>query len=130
MRSGGKPHACDRGFEQTLPGVVELTMMTNLPRVHPRVGKNAGAAEALLLGGPCGHHTLANLRRPLDGFAATQFGVLDGGNVDMNVDAVQQRPRDFGQVSRDDRRRAAAFAGGIVIEPAGTSLRCLSAMSA
>jgi hypothetical protein len=48
----------------------------------------------------------------------------------MDVDAIEQRPGDFCQVSRDNGGRAAALAGSGVVESARASLRCLSAMSA
>ena len=61
-----------------------------------------------------GQHAGANVGRALGRRAAAQLLVLNGRNLDVNVDAVEQRPGDFGHVALDHGRGAHALARLVV----------------
>src|SRR6202020_968194 len=74
----------------------------------------AGLAEALALPLACRHYAIANLRGALSGSIAAQLLILHRGDLDMNVDAIEQRPGDFGDIALNHGRRAHALAGLVV----------------
>ena len=58
---------------------------------------------------------------------AAQFFVGHGGNFDVEVNAIEQRAADLGKIALNDARRAAAFAGGVAVEPAWARIIFLTA---
>lgn len=58
----------------------------------------------------------------LGAFVVGQFVKLHGGHFQVNVDAIQKRPRDSGAVPVDERRPALAVVGGIPKVAAGTRI--------
>ena len=65
------------------------------------------------------------------GFAGSAFAgkvpVLDGGNFDVDVDAVEERAGDAVAVTLDVDRAATAFAFGVAEVAALAGMRCLFA---
>ena len=57
-------------------------------------------------------------RRGVAVILGPQFFVRHGGNFDMQIDTVEQRPAQLAQVPLDDRAGAAAFARGVAEEAA------------
>jgi hypothetical protein len=78
--------------------------------------------EALPLPLARGHHPAANLRRALGRRRAAQLLILHRRNLDVNVDAVEQRAGDFGHVALDHGRRAHALARLVVEVAAGAGI--------
>jgi hypothetical protein len=68
-----------------------------------------------------------NLRRWFAKSPVGQFLVLDAGDFQVNVDAVQQRAGDALLIAGDGRWRTGALLDGIAGEAAWTPLRCLFA---
>ena len=61
---------------------------------------------------------IAHARRALDIRVGAEFFVLHGRNLDMDVDAVEKRPRNLRDVALNLRRRAVALARRIAEESA------------
>jgi hypothetical protein len=55
---------------------------------------------------------------------ASQIAKAHGGDVNVDVDAIQERPGDATDVALNLQRRAEAFAGWVVPESAGAPMRC------
>jgi hypothetical protein len=75
---------------------------------------------------PCRNHPCAHCLRIFRWHHRTQFLVLHRRHLDMNIDAIQLRPRNFRHVSLNHGRRAVTLPGGIRKIPARlrvTSLR-------
>ena len=69
------------------------------------------------------NHPATYGRRIFRGRRSPQLFIFDGRHFDMNVDAIQQRPRNFRNVALDHWRRAVAFVAWIAKIPAGTWIR-------
>ena len=69
----------------------------NLAGSHLRVGVDFffGLGESLALELARGEHAGANVGRAFAGGSSAQFAVLDGGNLDVDVDAIEQRAGDL-----------------------------------
>ncbi|HKV00819.1 MAG TPA: hypothetical protein VJQ26_01770 [Ktedonobacteraceae bacterium] len=52
-----------------------------------------------------------------------QLFVIDAGNFDVDIDAVQQRAADFFLVAGDGHGGAAAFSHRVAVEAAGTGVQ-------
>ena len=112
--AGGEAHAADGHFEGALAGVVEGADAADIAGGHAGVVEAARAAgasracstRARISGGGFG------------GGVAAQFLEGNGGDFDVDIDAVEQRAADLAEVVLDLAGRAAAFAGGIAVEAA------------
>ena len=76
-----------------------------------------GEADVLAFAG--GQDAGANLGRAFGGGAAAQLLILHGGDLDVDVDAVQQRAGDLGDVALDHGRGTHALARLVVEVAAG-----------
>jgi len=94
-------------------------VLPDLPRAHVSVAVRLAAAEALLLEVTRPPDALANRRRRVAGRVAAQLAVLERRDVDVDVDPIQQRAGDAGQIALDLERRARALLGRIRGVPAG-----------
>ena len=119
-----------RRFEHPLALGVHAAVLADEPRRHLRVREDAVARKPFALPLSRTQHPRANLGRPL-GLGrrrARKLLELHGRHVDVDVDAVEERPRDAPDVALYLRGRAAALARGVVPEAARALLRCLSAV--
>jgi hypothetical protein len=101
--SGGEAFLGDGLLQQSLAGVVDRTIFANQARPHLGVGKKFLVGVALLLDFPCRRHALAYRRGVFGCVVGNEFPVLDGGNVDVNVDTVDQWPGNSRDVLLDLR---------------------------
>lgn len=127
---GREPQSRDRHLEQLLPHRrVHQAELPDLARLHPRVGVETAAA----LKSPCltvagFHHAAPDPLRALSALAARQLFVTHCGDLHVQVDPVEQRAGDPGEVPLDPELRAAALPTGVGEMSARTGLRCLFAV--
>ena len=90
----GKAELLHRLLQQIAQGGVDRTVTADLSVSHPRVDRHFRAGEARLLAGAGGVGPDADcgggLARPL----GTKLGEGQGGGVNMDVDAVEERAAD------------------------------------
>jgi len=113
VSAGGEAHFADGHFKRTFAGCIERAIRADAPRGHVGV-----VVAACLLNAARGLHALANSLGSFCYGIASELFIRNGGNFDMDIDAVQQRSADLSQVALNDARCAAAFARGIGIEAA------------
>ena len=123
--AGGELEFFHGGFEQGGAGRVEVADLAHQAAGHLGVGVDAGQVfEALGL-------DVAGLHDPLGYFGAAfggalaggEFVVADGGDLHVQVDAVEQGTGDLAQVALDHAGCAHAVFVGVVMESARTGLR-------
>src|SRR6202034_1123617 len=68
------------------------------------------------------HDAPADLGRVLGFTRRAHFFVVHRWDVDVNIDAVHQRPGDFRDIALDHRSRALAVAGAVIVKAAGTGI--------
>lgn len=104
MGAGGEVHFLHRVFQIAGAFGIELAMRLHLARAHRCVGSIRGFVETFTLDPARLHDTLAEVHQR---------------HFDMQVDPIQQRPRDALAVVLDLPRGTAALTLGVAIEPAG-----------
>jgi len=126
-------------LEQALGVGGEFAKSPDLLGVHLRVGEDglrrgAGSGfgpgrvaagregEAGMLQRAGGQDAGTDLGRPLGGGASAQLFILHGRDFDVDVDAVEQRARDFRDVALDHGRGTHAVAGFVVEVAAGAGV--------
>jgi hypothetical protein len=130
IRTGRKIQACDGGFEKCIPGRSRDSTSSGLSAPCARWQRAPAApqtARAVARGRTVDSLTYRFAR--LTGTIARQFFVRHGGNFDVNVNPVQQRPRDPGAIPFHGKGWARTAPLEIPVVSAGTPLRCLFAMS-
>ena len=113
MRAGGEVHAADGHFERALAGVVQCAQLAEERRRHFGIVK---AARVLKRSRPL--HAGADVGGRFGRRAVTQLLEWHRRHFHVDIDAIQQRPRDLAEVALNDGRRAPALASGIAVEPA------------
>jgi hypothetical protein len=113
-------------LHQPLARAIELAMPAHFGRPHVGVGQQARVREALGLAHARGGHPLAHRAGWLTLPFGRQLVVVHARHVDMDIDAVEQRPRDALLVARDDGWRADTLALGVplVAAWAGMETNC------
>jgi hypothetical protein len=101
-----------RRLHHALAGLVQDDVLVQLARPHVGVGQETGAGEALLLPLPGRLDAGADRRRRFAGPAVGQFLVLDAGDLNVDVDPVEQRAADPLLVAPNGPRRASARPDG------------------
>lgn len=98
-------------FKQAFGIGAKFAVHSNLACRHLGVGEDlfAGNLEPGSLAVASSHHAGANLGGTFGGGPSAQLLILDGRNFDMNIDAVEERPGDFGDVPLDHGWGAEAF---------------------
>src|SRR5205085_5171218 len=88
-------------LQQALAFGREVAEGADLARTHLRIRVNtlARGREAVELRLACAHHALQYLRRAFRRRSATQLFVIHRGNVNVDINAVDQRARDLGEVT-------------------------------
>jgi hypothetical protein len=119
--AGGESLLEHGALEEFLGVGGELAVGANLTSSHLRIGEDffpdtveGCGDEALALAVAGGEYAGADRGGVFDGGSATEFFVLDGGDFDVNIDAVEERAADFGNVALDDGRSAVTLAGLVV----------------
>jgi len=109
-------------LEQGLSFSVGLTEALQLARAHAGVAVNPEIFQAGLLDATGGFDAGTDVGAGFNGSVGCQFLVVDAGHLDMQVDAIQQRPGQAGAVALQQRRRAGAVVLGIAEESAGAGV--------
>ena len=108
VRAGRKPHPPHRHFERALAGVVERADLADIADWHAGVVEAAGVLHGAGL-----FDTGADDGGGFGSGVAAEFLEGDGGDLDMDIDAVEQGTADLAQIVLDLARGTAALAGGI-----------------
>src|SRR5205823_1088456 len=93
--AGAQTQAGHGVFEQAFALGGNIAIFADLSGAHLGVAVNLFTLVALELAAPGRHHPRANLVGGVAARVVPQLAVLDGGHVDMDVNAVEQRSRDF-----------------------------------
>lgn len=126
---GGESEAEHRGAQQLLGGAIEPAVAPHLARAHVRVRVQARMRdESPLLSLARGLYARADRRARLLALFAGQIGRGHGRHPELEIDPVEQRPRDPAQIALHLERIAATGAHRVALMAAGASPRCLSAM--
>lgn len=123
MGACAEPQFADRHFECLLAGRAQSTQRADL------TGGDVGVVmttRQLPLAG-C-QHALSHPGGRLAAGLAAELLVGHGGDFDVEIDTVQQRAADFGQVALDDTGCAAALAGGVAMEAARAPVQISTAL--
>ena len=100
------------------------TVLADMPRTHLRVGVDLFVVEAAELNAARGNHACTDGFRGFCGPRVGEFLVRNGRHIDLDIDAIHQRARNFRHVALNLRRRTETFASKIVCKSARASLRC------
>jgi len=122
VSAGRKPHLPHGHFERAFAGVIQRALFADQTHRHPGIH-----ITTRLLHGPSLFHACAHVSRRFARAVAAQLLIRNGGNFDVNVDPVKQRPADFAQVPLDDAGRTAAFTRGVAKEAAWTPVQISTA---
>jgi len=115
-------------FEQGLARSVHRAELAHLGGSHVGVALQRGVAvgfhscKACPLSLPGCFHPVADGRAWLAQAVVGQLVVLDAGHLDVNVDAVQQRPRDTLLVAADHAEGAGALVDRVAVIAAGAGV--------
>ena len=127
--AGREAEGFDRFLEDLCGRVSQPAVPGDLGGLHPGVEEHRGALETALLDSPHPFHAGGHRPGGLPAAVLDEIGIFYFRNMNVQVDAVEQRARDFGQVAGDLARGAAALLHGGSVVAAGTSLRCLFTIS-
>src|SRR5690242_8600464 len=117
--AGRKVHAADGHFERALAAVVECAEGSEL-----RWGDLGVVEAALPLSFTGLLYSFAYVRgRMAVAFAAELF-IGHGRNLDMQIDAIEQRSANFREIPLDDAGRAPAFARDVTVKTARARIHC------
>jgi hypothetical protein len=111
--AGGEAHAFDGEFEGAFAGVVERADFADLAGRDFGVDEAAGGLEFT-----GGKDAFPHLGGGGAGGFSPEFLKGDGGDFDVEVDAVEQGAGDFAEVLGDLGAGTPAFAGGVAVEAA------------
>lgn len=127
MSPGGQTDLVDRLLHETAPRLIQLAVLSHQRPGEPGVARSRSLPFMLSLAR--GDHPRANRRGGLSGLLGRDLPVRHSGDVNMEIDPVQQRTRDAVAVLRDLGRRAEALPRGASQEAALAPLRWVSVMS-
>lgn len=128
--SGGETQFFDGAAEEPTPPIGQAGKLVHVGRMHPGVAVDAARAETVALNLPAVRNPFANHFRLLTRTFGGHLVIGDGGDLDVQVDPVEQRPGEFADVFLNARRGTDTAAGEITMIPAGAFLRCLFAIGA
>ncbi len=108
--AGTEAELIDGGFERLHRLTAEGAEFFEMPRGHVGIAMHVGdSGEAVALDLPGAHDALTDFGRRFAIAGAGEFTDANGGDVDVQVDAIEQRAADSRQILLDHRRRAGAF---------------------
>lgn len=100
----GEAEALHRLLEQVALGPFQGGVLAQLGRAHRGVAPTVALAEATSLDGAGGLDTRAHGGRRFAGLGGTELVDAEGGRLDLDVDAVEQRAGDAVAVALDGGR--------------------------
>jgi hypothetical protein len=101
---------------------IDLAVCLQKPRGYSCVAPDGGAFEPPLLNGTSGKDAVPNSSRGFAGLGTRKLLELDGGYLDMEVDAIQERTRDALAVALHLVEGAAALPFKVAEITAGTGI--------
>ena len=111
------------GIFQMFPRVLSnLAMLPNQAGRHLGIRIDLVLLKALLLNLARLSYTATDFRGCFSRSLAGEVSILDGRNVDMDIDSVQQRPGYFRNITLDQCWRTRALPRGVIEKPAGTGV--------
>src|SRR5581483_3045964 len=119
----------DRGLEEALGARVERAVPVDLAAVHVGVAADAGAREARCLTRARGVDAGADRGGRLAGRGAGEVDVGEGGYLDVQVEAVEERSGDALPVARRHAGWARACVRRVAEVAARASPRCQDAIA-
>jgi hypothetical protein len=125
VRSCREAEAFDGGDEEAAGGGVELAGAAHVAGGHFGVALDRDAAVAVALDLAGGFDPFTDRSAGFGGFDGGDFVGGQCGDFDLEVDPVEERAGDFGEVAGDLVLGADAFAPAVVVVAAGALLRCL-----
>jgi hypothetical protein len=111
------------GLEEPLAGGVGLAEVAHFGGAHLSVAGRFGSSETLELALSRCLHACADGDRGFGVAFIGQLLVVDAGNFDVDVDAVQQRAADALLVTHDGGGGTAAFSDRVAEEATGIGMR-------
>lgn len=121
--AGRKGELLHRLLEQIAERRIERDELPDLRMGHAGVARDRGAAKARELKVAGRLHASGDRGRRLAGRLVAKIADRDGGRLDMDVDAVKERPADPRAVALNLSRRAAALVLRITKIPAGARVQ-------
>ena len=109
-RPAGEGEAAHADLELTLSRVVKAAVLADLPRAELGVGVARLTVEAATLPLSGLDDPLPHRPRPLPGAITPEGPVVDLGHLDVEVDPIEERPREPRQVATDRLGAAGAAA--------------------
>jgi hypothetical protein len=116
--AGRETHLLDALSQQIASAVVEPAVFADFAGRHLGILPRVGTQKASSLHGSGRHHVLAHGCARGAIMRAAKLFERHGRHFDVQVDAVEQWPANFGHISLDLRHAAVAFASRIVAIPA------------
>src|SRR5581483_9314087 len=113
VRAGAEAQFAHGQFQRALTGVVQRAEAANLARRKMRVVETPPALDVASR-----FDALAHLRGSGAVLAGAQLFVGDRWNLDVQIDAVEQRPAHAPEIAGNDSAGAAALVRGVAVEPA------------
>src|SRR5580698_8544601 len=114
-------------LQQVLRIRTELAVFANLARAHLGVAVDSLAAgvkpQQLDISRP--DHTLANVGRALGHGSAAQLAVIHRGHIDVDVDAIHQRPGNLRHIALNHHGRATTLTHPVIVIAAGIGVTSL-----
>jgi two-component sensor histidine kinase len=104
-----EPQPRDCVLHQLLTFPIQFAKTTERARRHLGIAENAEGLETARLALPSGENALPDGRRFFAFLVLGQFFVFHGGNLDVQIDPVEQRTGDSRKITLDQGRRAIAF---------------------
>jgi len=124
-----EPERAHRPLQQARAAFVVTAVLAHLARAHLRIAVDRGSLQALALRRPRALNPRSHGRRPLSQWRRHELIVRQRRHLDVQVDAVQQRPGNPRTVLVNVVRRAAAGVQAVPPESTLTPLRSLFAIS-
>ena len=115
--AGGETLLCMARSSRRSAVGTEFAVVADLPRASSARWRRSSRRTAWKRSAGRSRAAMTRLRisaEPSGGCAAAQLLILHGRNLDVDVDAVEQRPGDLRDVALDHRRRAHALARLVV----------------
>ncbi len=122
--AGGEALLLHGALKQAFGVGAKFAVGADLAGGHLGVGEDlfAGLLEPGSLAVAGGHDAGANFGGAFGGGSAAQLLILNGGHLDMDIDAVEERAGDLGDVALDHGRGAHALARFVVEIAAGAGI--------
>src|SRR6266542_219003 len=124
ISAGRQSQSCHGSLEHLLAVRIDAAMAANHARRHRGVRKYLFAGKALTLAMPGADYSIPNCRRVfrLRRSISRELSKLYGRNIDVNIDAVQQRTRDPADITLNQQRCTTALSSWVIPKSTRTGI--------